>query len=446
MWLLRKKSLLTLIYMTGLALLSPSVTAEEKPATDKTEKSRLPMEELRTFTQVYEQIRSSYVEEVDDPTLLKNAIIGMLTQLDPHSAYLDKESFESLQETTSGEFGGLGIEVGIENGFVKVISPIDDTPAQRAGIMAGDLIVKLDDTPVKGMTLDDAVKKMRGLKGTSILLTVLREGVDKPLEIKLVRDTIKVVSVRTSLIEADYGYARIAQFQVSTSDDLRAGLEKIQAENKKPLKGVIIDLRNNPGGVLQSSVSVADLFLESGDIVSTKGRVENSNMDFEATPGDILNGAPMVVLINEGSASASEIVAGALQDQKRAIIIGTQSFGKGSVQTVIPLSQEQAIKLTTARYYTPSGRSIQAEGIVPDIIVEPAVLKAVEVGNGMTKEANLAGHLENDKSAKISGDKKPAAESQASALAERLKSDNQLHDALNALKVIVISQQRSEAK
>lgn len=437
-----------------VAALPREASAEQNtaPITPK-DLGPLPIEDLRTFTQVFDQIRNVYVEEVDDTTLLKNAIIGMLTQLDPHSAYLDKASFEELQTSTSGEFGGLGIEVGMEDGFVKVISPIDGTPAQRAGIKAGDLIVKIDGTPVKGATLDVAVEKMRGPKGSSITLTIVRDGLDKPLDIKLIRDTIKVVSVRAETLEAGFVYARIAQFQVNTADDLKKALEKLQRENKKNLNGVVLDLRNNPGGVLQSSVDVADLFLEKGAIVSTKGRVSNSNLEYEATAGDLLNRAPMVVLINEGSASASEIVAGALQDQKRAIVMGTQSFGKGSVQTVIPLSEDQAIKLTTARYYTPSGRSIQAEGIVPDIIVEPALFESVDGDSLRIKEADLAGHLENKLTHKNSmgndatekrdptarrGDTKPANQKD---LMEWLNKDNQLHDALNVLKAIHISQE-----
>jgi len=424
-----------------VAALPQSSTAEptSAPANEK-DSGSLPLEDLRNFTQVFDQIRNAYVEPVDDKTLLKNAIIGMLTQLDPHSAYLDKASFEELQTTTSGEFGGLGIEVGMEDGFVKVISPIDDTPAQRAGIKAGDIIIKIDDTPIKGMTLDESISKMRGPKGSPITLTIMRDNKDKPLDIKLIRDMIKVVSVRAKMLDAGYAYVRIAQFQVNTADDLKNALEKLQKENKSALKGVVCDLRNNPGGLLQAAVDVADLFLEKGTIVSTKGRVSNANLEYEATAGDVLNHAPMVVLINEGSASASEIVAGALQDQKRAIIMGTQSFGKGSVQTVIPLSEDRAIKLTTARYYTPSGRSIQAEGITPDIVVEPAVLESAETDNFRIKEANLSGHLENEVTHKTDNKSadKPANDND---VVEWLKKDNQLHDALNVLKAIHISQQ-----
>lgn len=417
-----------------------NVTAAPAPA-----QGALPVEELRAFTQVFDQIRNVYVEEVDDPTLLKNAIIGMLTQLDPHSAYLDKESFKELQASTSGEFGGLGIEVGMEDGFVKVISPIDDTPAQRAGVKAGDLIVKIDGTPMKGATLEAAIEKMRGEKGSPIILTIVRDDLDKPLDIKIIRDMIKVVSVRADLLAPGFGYVRIAQFQVHTADDLKKAVAKLQSENKTKLDGVILDLRNNPGGVLQASVDVADLFLESGSIVSTKGRVANANLEYEATSGDILDRAPMVVLINEGSASASEIVAGALQDQKRAIVMGTQSFGKGSVQTVIPLSEDQAIKLTTARYYTPNGRSIQAEGIVPDIAVEPALMGALAEDNLRIKEADLVGHLENSQTRKSAAGDAAAEKRDASAkpgasksMVERLKKDNQLHDAFNVLKAIHI--------
>lgn len=430
----------------------PQVTLPEQDASLIAAKDQapLPIEDLRTFTQVFDQIRNVYVEDVDDPTLLKNAIIGMLTQLDPHSAYLDKSAFEELQTNTSGEFGGLGIEVGMEDGFVKVISPIDDTPAQRAGIKAGDLIVKINGTPLTGTALDVAVEKMRGPKGSAITLTIVRDGLDKPLDIKLIRDTIKVISVRAEPLDPGFAYVRVAQFQVNTADDLKKALAKLQTENKSKLKGVVLDLRNNPGGVLQASVDVADLFLEKGAIVSTKGRVANANLEYEATAGDMLNAAPMVVLINEGSASASEIVAGALQDQKRAIVIGTQSFGKGSVQTVIPLSEDRAIKLTTARYYTPSGRSIQAEGIVPDIIVEPALFEARGGDSSRIKEANLAGHLENNITHKNSDGNSGtrqggAAEKPGSNknLLEWLNRDNQLHDALNVLKAIHISQENT---
>lgn len=428
---------------TVLCVLAASTIASDDDTSQKkseasgetTEDLRLPLEDLRNFSQVFDQIRNAYVEEVDDKTLLKNSIIGMLSQLDPHSAYLDESSFEDLQTNTQGEFGGLGIEVGIEDGFVKVISPIDDTPAQKAGVMAGDLIIKLDGTPVKGMGLNQAIEKMRGKKGTKIALTLVRKGVDKPLELTIVRDMIKVVSVRLEKLEEQFAYVRIAQFQVNTAADLKRLLGKFKGEVGGQLQGIILDLRNNPGGVLQGAVDVADVFLESGLVVYTEGRLQNSNMRFEATAGDMLNAAPIVVLINEGSASASEIVAGALQDQKRAILVGTKSFGKGSVQTVLPLSETRAIKLTTARYYTPSGRSIQASGILPDIVVFPAVLEAVKESDRVT-ESDLEGHLANDKA-----DKNTPRNEDADRLAARLQKDNQLHDAFGILKALAIQRQ-----
>ncbi len=391
----------------------------------------LPLEELRTFTKVFGQIRHTYVEEVDDVTLLKNAIKGMLTELDPHSAYLDEESFDDLQINTSGEFGGLGIEVGMEDGFVKVISPIDDTPAQRAGIEAGDLIIKIDETPVKGIGLGEAVDMMRGEKGTEILLTIIRKGTEQPLEFTIVRDIIRVQSVRANTIEPGFAYIRIAQFQINTGEDLDKALDKLFKENNDELHGVILDLRNNPGGVLQASVDVTDSFLDGGLVVYTKGRAIDSELHFEATAGDRLNNAPIVVLINDGSASASEIVAGALQDHRRAIVMGTRSFGKGSVQSVIPITDERAIKLTTARYYTPGGRSIQAQGIEPDIIVERATLEAVHSGSETVKEANLAGHLSNEDDEEDDSEKTAAQKS-----LEILERDNQLYEAITVLKAI----------
>jgi len=394
----------------------------------KTEE-RLPLTDLRVFTEVFHQIREAYVEEVDDRTLLENAIRGMLEGLDPHSAYLDERSFGDLRVSTSGEFGGLGLEVGTDNGFVKVITPIDDTPAQKAGIEAGDLIIKIDNKPVKGMNLNNAVNMMRGEKGSKITLTIVREGVVQPFDITLTRDLIRVASVRSKLLEPGYGYIRIAQFQSNTGDDFRKALEKITKESGGTLRGIVMDLRNNPGGILQASVEVVDALVDSGLIVYTKGRLPNSDSSFSATPGDLTHGAPVVVLINGGSASASEIVAGALQDHKRALILGTQSFGKGSVQTVLPLPENRAIKLTTALYFTPKGRSIQAEGIVPDIAVERAKLTKVKETGGI-KEADLSGHLDNANGGK--GNKKKD-DAPAGDLQEQ---DNQLYEALNLLKGI----------
>jgi len=342
---------------------------EQKPVDNQAEKVSLPFEELRTFTEIFGRIKNDYVEPVADKKLLEYAIRGMLSGLDPHSTYLDVDQYKELKVGTTGQFGGLGIEVTMENGFVKVVSPIDDTPAQRAGMKSGDLIIRLDEKPVKGMTLTDAVKIMRGKPGSNITLTVVREGEDAPLKITITRDIIKVKSVRNRTLEEGYGYIRISSFQSPTGNALKKAVADLKQENAGHLKGLVLDLRNNPGGVLNAAVSVSDAFIKSGLIVYTEGRIKHSEMRFNASPDDILEGAPMVVLINAGSASASEIVAGALQDQKRAVIMGEKSFGKGSVQTVLPTSNGGAVKLTTARYYTPSGRSIQAEGIEPDIIL-----------------------------------------------------------------------------
>ena len=415
-------------------------TTETLPAADQA--GQLPLTELRIFADVFNQIRTSYVEEVDDRTLLENAIKGMLNGLDPHSAYLDKDSFADLREHTTGEFGGVGLEVGVDsNGFVRVIAPIDDTPASKAGLESGDLIIKLDGKSVKGLGLNDAVNMMRGPKGSKIEMTIVREGNPAPFDVTLTRDVIKVQSVRARLLEPDFGYVRIAQFQNETGSDMVAAVGRLRKENKRPLKGVVLDLRNNPGGVLQSSVEVADAFLESGLIVYTEGRVENARSRYSAARGDELGGAPLVVLINGGSASASEIVAGALQDHKRAIVVGTDSFGKGSVQTVLPLSEDRAIKLTTARYYTPNGRSIQAQGIKPDIVVERAEVTTIASAPRVT-EADLARHLANGNGKGENGSR----ERRTPQVDVDLRSDdNQLYEALNLLKGIALSRSPDEA-
>ena len=395
----------------------------------------LPVEDLRRFTDVYMRIKRNYVSEVDDRELLDNAIKGMLSGLDPHSAYLDEREFRDLQVGTSGEFGGLGIEVGMEDGFIKVIAPIDDTPAQRAGIRAGDLIIRLDDTPVKGMTLSDAVSRMRGKRGTSITLTIMREGADGPQRISIVRDIIRVQSVRHELLEPGFGYVRITNFQSRTARDLVRAVDALKAEG--PLRGLVLDLRNNPGGVLNGAVGVSDAFLDGGLIVYTEGRLQESQFRYTASPGDIAGGIPLVVLVNEGSASASEIVAGALQDHKRAVIMGAPTFGKGSVQTILPLAQDTAIKLTTARYFTPEGRSIQAEGIQPDIRIEPLTVARAEGGSVLrVTEANLQRRLEG------SGSDEPATPASSTddedgkeSLAQR---DFGLYEALNLLKGLAI--------
>lgn len=393
--------------------------------------SVLPLEDLRLFSKTYDHIRKAYVSDIDDSTLLEHAIRGMLEQLDPHSSYLDQSSYEDLQVHTTGEFGGLGIEVGQEDGVIKVVSPIDDTPAARAGIESGDLIIKIDGVAVKGLGLDKAVEQMRGIVGTEIVLSIVRKGVDQPFDVVLVRDVIKVRSVRSNVMDDEYGYIRVAQFQVHTADDVAKAYRDLLKASPE-LKGLILDLRNNPGGVLQASVEMVDKFLDGGLIVYTEGRLPDSNKKFFSTPGDVSNGAPIVVLINGGSASASEIVAGALQDQKRAIVIGTRSFGKGSVQSVIPITEDRAVKLTTALYYTPDGRSIQAQGIVPDIIVERVKVTAVQPRQGIT-EADLTGHIANTK-----GGKEMDSKSRSSADTDLHNKDSQLYEALTLLKGLAL--------
>jgi carboxyl-terminal processing protease len=400
--------------------------------------SGLPVEELRTFSDVFGRIKNDYVEDVEDSEMLNNAIRGMLSGLDPHSSYLDQEQFKELQVGTSGQFGGLGIEVGMEDGFVKVIAPIDDTPAQRAGIEAGDLIIRLDDTPVKGLTLNDAVKIMRGKPGTVLRLTVVREGVDQPLKIDIKRAIIKVKSVKSRMLEDGFGYVRISQFQSKTAENMVDAIEALKKESDGALKGMVLDLRNNPGGVLNGAVAVSDAFLKKGLIVYTEGRVSDSKLRFNATPDDILNTAPMIILVNQGSASASEIVSGALQDHHRAIVVGTPTFGKGSVQTILPLSNGTAVKLTTARYYTPSGRSIQAEGIKPDIELDQVRVSAVERSIDPVKEADLSGHLSNGNGKKS----KKSAEAEDEAEESLAETDYQLYEALNLLKGLAIQREQ----
>jgi carboxyl-terminal processing protease len=430
----------------------------------------LPIEELRSFAEVFGRIKSDYVEPVSDKKLITEAITGMLSGLDPHSAYLDAEGFKELQVGTQGEFGGLGIEVGMEDGLVKVISPIEDTPAYQAGIKSGDLIIKLDDTLVKGLTLNDAVKRMRGKPGTDIILTVIRKPEPKPLQITVTRAVIKVQSVKSKLVDPGYAFVRITQFQEHTGENLATALEKLLKQSNNKLKGLVLDLRNDPGGLLTGSVGVSAAFLPNDAlVVYTEGRTDDAKMRLNATPADYLRGTgksdylknlppifktiPMVVLINGGSASASEIVAGALQDHKRAVIMGTQSFGKGSVQTILPLGNNTAIKLTTARYYTPNGRSIQATGIVPDIIAEDPSTAAQDSGFRL-READLDRHLINGNKKDEAGDTpaKPVAAPKAAPKTKEgdtakpeitefgSKNDYQLSQALNLLKGMHILQ------
>ena len=428
-----------LILLTGIVLgfsltQVVSVQAERERALE-----RLPLDELHTLSDVFGRIKQDYVEEVGDKELLEGAIRGMLANLDPHSAYLDREALEELQVGTRGKFGGLGIEVGMEDGFVKVIAPIDDTPAQRAGVESGDLIIRLDDQPVKGLTLNEAVHIMRGEPDTDITLTIVREGVDKPLKITITRAVIRVQSVKKELLEPGFGYVRITTFQSGTGAQVRQALTDLAADNGDALKGLILDLRNNPGGLLNAAVAVSDLFLDNGMIVYTEGRQRASRLTFNATQGDALNAAPLVVLVNSGSASASEIVAGALQDHQRAIILGEKSFGKGSVQTVMDLKNGAAVKLTTARYYTPGGRCIQAPGIEPDIqLAKLEVARSEEQSLEPISEANLSRHLTGDDEKTAQEGNKTGDENEPKNLA---KDDFQLYSALNLLKGIQILNQ-----
>ncbi len=418
------------------AIIGATLTIGQAVFATKENSEALPLEELRTFTDVLTRIKRDYVEEIDDKTLLEYAIRGMLSGLDPHSAYLNEEEFNELRVGTSGEFGGLGIEVGMEDGFVKVVSPIDDTPAARAGMKSGDLIIRIDNKPVKGMTLNEAVKLMRGKPGSTISLTVIREGLDKPLLVDIVRAIIQVNSVRQRMLDEDFGYLRISNFQVKTTQDMLEAIDELNEESNDGLKGLVLDLRNNPGGVLSAAVGVSNAFIDKGLIVYTDGRDEDSQLRYNANPGDALDAAPLIVLVNGGSASASEIVAGALQDHRRAIIMGGKTFGKGSVQTIQDLQNGGAVKLTTARYFTPSGRSIQAKGIDPDIVVE-----LLEVNNrekpliDSLTEANLAGHLENTDEKQDAGSETPAKQPSKSDLSV---TDYQLFQALNLLKGLMI--------
>jgi carboxyl-terminal processing protease len=438
--------ILLLGVFVGVGITLERAVNAERTATKEAEQP-LPIDELRTFTEVFSRIKADYVEPVDDKKLLRDAIQGMLSGLDPHSSFLDPEAFKEMRVGTEGEFGGLGIEVTMEDGFVKVVSPIEDTPAARAGLKPGDLIIRLDEKAVKGMTLNDAVKQMRGKPGSDIVLTVVREGQPKPLKFTVTRAVIKIQSVKHRMLEDGFGYVRITQFQANTGDGLKDALTKLKLQNKNNLKGLVLDLRNNPGGVLNAAVAVSDAFLSSGLIVYTEGRVADAELKFSATPPDLINGAPMVVLVNGGSASASEIVAGALQDHKRAVIMGTKTFGKGSVQTILPMSGGSALKITTARYYTPNGRSIQATGILPDVVTEEAkVTKRDKSAEDSLKEADLAGHLENkneNKSDDKTGAKKDKDKDKPAVKLDIAGEDYQLQEALNLLKGISIFREQS---
>ena len=389
-------------------------------------KTSLPLNQLQSFSDVYLKIKQNYVHDIPDKELFDNAIRGMLEGLDPHSTFLNEKDFKDLKIGAKGEFGGLGIEVTMENGFVKVITPIDDTPAYKAGVKAGDLIIEIDSKSVKGLSLNQAVDLMRGKVGKPILLTIAREGESGPIDIKIVRAKIKVKSVKYEIIDDEYGYIRISSFQNKTGKNLHDAISKLNKKTKDNIKGFVIDMRNNPGGVLGAAVDVSDAFIKGKKkLVFTKGKKANAVYEYFSNNTDLAEGKPIVVLINGGSASASEIVAGALQDHKRAIIMGTQSFGKGSVQTILPITSKTAVKITTARYYTPNGRSIQAKGITPDIVVENLQLNALN-NNETIKESDLTGHLKNiDKE----NNKK-----EIQARSKKLDNDYQLSEAINLLK------------
>ncbi|MFM1989277.1 MAG: hypothetical protein RJA99_2234 [Pseudomonadota bacterium] len=432
-------------------LISLGITA----VAQRDSRSALPLEDLRQFSDVFGAIKAFYVEPVEDKKLIQEAISGMVTGLDPHSAFLDADAFKELQVGTQGEFGGLGIEVGTEDGFVKVVSPIEDTPAFRAGVKAGDLIIKIDEKPTKGMPLNDAVKLMRGKPKTPVTLTLSRKGETRPIVVQLVRDVIRVQSVRSKVIEPGFGYVRLTQFQEMTVDNLVRHLGTLDKQVNGPMKGLVLDLRNDPGGLLHGAVGVSAAFLPQKTlVVSTDGRTEDAKRKYIASPEDYMRGSredilaklpawvktvPMVVLVNAGSASASEIVAGALQDHKRAVVIGTQTFGKGSVQSILPLTNNTAIKLTTARYYTPAGRSIQAKGITPDFLVEET--PEGDISQFRIREADLTRHLSNDKDKE---DKPSVPRPDAASAADKLKDrkpiefgstdDYQLLQAMNHLK------------
>ena len=466
MRLLEKAGLIGLGLVAGVSVsLHFAAVADKETIT-----TALPVEELRAFSEVFGRIKSDYVEPVTDKKLITDAIAGMLNGLDPHSAYMDADAFKELQVGTHGEFGGLGIEVGMEDGVIKVISPIEDTPADHAGIKSGDLIIKIDDTLIKGMLLNDAVKRMRGKPGSKVVLTIIRKDEARPLEITVVRAVIKVQSVKSKLLDTGYGFVRITQFQEMTGPNLATALQNLVKQNQGPLKGLVLDLRNDPGGLLTGAVAVSSAFLPKGSlVVYTEGRTEEAKMRLTASPENYLHGkgesdylqaipdtiksVPMVVLVNAGSASASEIVAGALQDHKRAVIMGVQTFGKGSVQTILPLGNNTGIKLTTARYYTPGGRSIQAKGIVPDIVVEDPASAGRDSGIFRLHEADLDRHLINDKLP----DEKPSAPSKKLPAPDSKpdnkedttkfvptefgsKNDYQLNQALNLLKGMRILQ------
>jgi carboxyl-terminal processing protease len=404
---------------------TPVTKADSQPSATA---AQLPWQDVRLLVDVMQLVKQDYVQPVDDKVLLHSAIRGILSGLDPHSAFLDKSEFEQIQTFTTGDFNGLGIEVGMDQGQIIVISPIDDTPAAKAGIQAGDAILRVNGTALDGMGLDQAVKLIRGTAGSQVTLTILHANADKPVDIKLTRAEVHLSSVKSHLLAPGFGYVRISQFADDTGSGVRNAVQTLTRQNKGPLNGLVLDLRDNPGGLLDAAVSVSDAFLNSGIIVSAKGRAADANFVRRATSGDVLDGAPMIVLVDGGTASAAEITAGALKDDHRALILGERTFGKGSVQTVIPMPQGDAIKLTTALYYTPSGHSIQAEGIAPDIEVLPLQLTKDQGGDvDMLKESNLQGHLANTAPTPQGNDGNVTDQQLAAQ-------DFQLYQALNVLK------------
>jgi len=407
-----------------------AVINSELMVVDSANKTPLPLDQIKTFAEIFTRIKRSYVEPISDEKLLDYAVEGMLAGLDPHSVYLKDERYDALNEGTTGKFGGLGMEVVMEKGFVKVVTPIDDTPAAEAGVQPGDLIIRLDGSTVSGLSLQEATEKMRGEPGTTVVITILRESNPEPFDLTLERAVVNVSSVKRVRLSDQIGYLRVSQFQSSTAESFRKQLKMLR--EIEGFSGLIIDLRNNPGGLLNSAISIADTFIKKGVIVSTKGRITENNQEFLATPSDLLDGKPIVVLVNGGSASASEIVAGALQDHKRALILGTESFGKGSVQTVMNIGEHEAVKLTTARYYTPNGQSIQASGIVPDIFVSQRQFKESVKGFERIKENDLPGHLENDA--------QPKNKKNSDEVTEILAQDYQLNEAFNLLNGLVLYQ------
>ena len=435
---MRKRISLFTVSLLCLMMASPMSQAAKNAKTPAADADTYEM--LNLFGEVMERAKVSYVEDVTDKKLIESAINGMLSALDPHSSFLDDQSFKYMSEQTKGKFGGLGIEVTMENGVVKVVSPIDDTPASKAGLKPGDYITNIDDEAVMGMTLNDAVDKMRGKIGSKVKLTIRRLN-EKPLEVTLKREEIKIQSVKHSIKADDVIYIRISSFSDDVDNMIAKAIKEAKKKHGEKLKGVVIDLRNNPGGLLDQAVNVSDLFLDKGEIVSTRSRNEEDTVKYTAKEGDIAKGLPIVVMINDGSASASEIVAGALQDHKRAIILGEKSFGKGSVQTVIPLGKFGAMRLTTARYYTPSGRSIQAKGIEPDIEVKPAKVEIIDTGVGFS-EAEFSNALKNE----TAGDKKGKTADQRKAEAEELAKDSQLSRAIDLVKALNLYNQGWEEK